>query len=131
MLSPDHALWLYDRLIPAKALCNGHNVRQIELDEITYFHIELAQHDVILANNTPAESYLDTGDRAAFDNGGDIVILHPQFAEPEWCTSRCGRMAEQGPIVERLRQRLLRRADLAPPPISAPAATYGSQRRSA
>jgi hypothetical protein len=112
LVSPDHALWLDGRLIPAKVLCNGHSIRQVELMEVTYFHIELARHDVLLANNTPAESYLETGQRGAFENGGEAMILHPQFGEAVRSAASCAPLAECGPIVEAVRQRILDRAGL-------------------
>jgi serralysin len=30
---------------------------------VTYYHIKLDRHDLLLAEGLPAESYLDTGDR--------------------------------------------------------------------
>ena len=36
-----------------------------------YHHVELAAHDVLIAEGLAAESYLDTGDRSSFSNGGE------------------------------------------------------------
>ena len=44
-----------------------------------YWHVELDAHDVVLAEGLPAESYLDTGDRAAFTNAGGNMVLHPAW----------------------------------------------------
>jgi hypothetical protein len=41
---------------------------------------------VLLAEGLPCESYLDTGNRAAFANAGDIVTLHPEFAPPAFAS---------------------------------------------
>ena len=70
-LSPDHALWLDGVLIPAHLLVNGASVARQAVDDITYWHIELARHDIILAEGLPAETYLDTGNRRAFDAEGE------------------------------------------------------------
>ena len=35
---------------------------------MTYYHVELSTHDVILAEGLATESYLDTGNRAAFES---------------------------------------------------------------
>ncbi len=79
-LSPDHAVFAERVLIPVKHLINGTTIQQIDVETVVYFHIELAAHDIILAEGLPAESYLDTGDRRAFANGGEPVALHPSWA---------------------------------------------------
>ncbi|MCB8882165.1 Hint domain-containing protein [Acidisoma cellulosilytica] len=79
-LSPDHAVFAEGVLIPVKHLINGTSVRQIEAEAVTYFHVELTQHDIILAEGLATESYLDTGDRRSFANGGGAVTLHPSWA---------------------------------------------------
>jgi hypothetical protein len=50
--------------------------------EVTYFHVELEKHDVVWAEGLPTETYLDTGDRACFANGGDVMTLHPAWRRP-------------------------------------------------
>ena len=67
LLSPDHAVFADGVLIPVKHLVNGTTIRQIDVERVTYFHIELARHDIIFAEGLAAESYLDTGNRATFD----------------------------------------------------------------
>jgi hypothetical protein len=80
-LSPDHALFIDNHLIPAKLLVNGLNIFQGERRKVTYYHVELAQHAVIFAENTATETYLDTGNRHAFENGnGNVMLLHPDFS---------------------------------------------------
>ena len=49
LLSPDHALFIDDVLIPVRHLVNGSTVAQIACREVTYYHIELPHHDVLLA----------------------------------------------------------------------------------
>lgn len=79
LLSPDHAVFADGVLIPVKHLVNDGSVRQIPLPQITYFHIALDQHAVILAEGLPAETYLDTGDGGAFANAQGPTALHPVF----------------------------------------------------
>ncbi len=83
LLSPDHSVFVEDVLIPVKFLVNGTTVRQTHMRKITYFHIELPVHDVLLADGLPAESYLETGGRSAFENGCGAMQLHPEFAPDE------------------------------------------------
>jgi hypothetical protein len=79
---------------------------------VTYYHIEFSEHAVLLAENAPAESYLDTGNRAAFENGGKAVVLHPDFAQGLREARACAPFAESGPVVEAVRQAILDRAGI-------------------
>lgn len=64
---------LDEMLVEACQLVNGATVAQVDMSEVTYWHVELESHDVLIANGLPAESYLDTGNRAFFECGeGDI-----------------------------------------------------------
>ena len=66
LLSPDHAVLVGGGLIPVRHLVNGSSISQQARDRITYWHVELAGHDILLAEGLAAESYLDTGNRDAF-----------------------------------------------------------------
>jgi hypothetical protein len=79
-VSPDHAIYVDGVLIPAKLLINGRDIVQVKRDFETYYHVELAEHTVILAEGLPVESYLDLGDRADFSDGDGAVRLFPDFA---------------------------------------------------
>jgi len=80
-LSPDHAVLVRDVLVPVRYLINGTTIVQMRQPQITYYHVELAQHDVIWAEGLAAETYLDSGDRSNFANSGEVVTLHPDFAD--------------------------------------------------
>lgn len=70
-VSPDHGMLFGDVLIPAALLVNGASILQEPFwDTITYWHVEVPEHAVILAEGAPAESYLDDGGRSAFDHAG-------------------------------------------------------------
>jgi hypothetical protein len=79
LLSPDHAVFMWDVLVPVKHLINGASIVQVPMDTVTYYHLELARHDVVVAEGLPVESYLDTGNRANFANGAVPVAPHPDF----------------------------------------------------
>jgi hypothetical protein len=66
-----------------------------------------------LAEGTAAESYLETGNRGAFENGGPGMILHPDFAQGLREKNGCAPFAEHGPVVEAVRREILRRAGIA------------------
>ena len=121
LLSPDHAVFVDDVLIPIRHLVNGATIVQEEHDEVTYWHVELGQHDVMLAEGLPCESYLDTGNRSAFANGGAAAQVHPNFASDEDDNRHelaCAPLVTAGPILATLRGRLAARATTIglPPP---------------
>ncbi len=77
LLSPDHAVFVAGVLIPIRCLINGMTIVQVAAERVTYWHVELPDHDVILAEGLPCESYLDTGNRAAFANVAPAAAIPP------------------------------------------------------
>jgi len=111
IVSPDHGMYLNGHLIPAKILLNGGNIRQLDVPQVTYYHIELAQHAVLFAEGAPAESYLETGNRHAFENEA-LMIMHPDFAQTKREAESCAPFVESGAVVEAVRQNILDRAKI-------------------
>ena len=114
LVSPDHALLLDGVLIPARLLLNGVTIlREEHWRSVTYYHIELDSHDVLLAEGAAAESYLDTGDRSRFANGGGPIALHPDFSARMWEAMGCAPLILTGPALASVQARLARRAEQA------------------
>jgi collagen type I/II/III/V/XI/XXIV/XXVII alpha len=121
-LSPDHAVFIAGVLVPIRHLLNGASIAQIPLPTVAYHHVELAHHDVLLAESLPCESFLDAGNRAAFANGTAWTELYPDFCQRRHDAEGCAPRLLAGPRLAHIRRALsLRAASLSAPPASAPA----------
>ena len=108
-LSPDHAVYVSGVLVPIRHLVNGTSIARVPVDEITYYHVELPRHGVLLAEELPVESHLDSGDRANFISGGQVIRLFPRFSPPSattWETHGCARLVVTGPELDAIRREL-------------------------
>lgn len=113
LVSPAHAICvdLFDEvLIPAIRLVNGTTITQLEADEVTYWHVELDSHDILLAEGLPAESYLECGNRRFFANTEVTDLAAVPDARPEGALPFCRPLHEDGPLVAFVRTRLDARA---------------------
>lgn len=106
LMSPQHAVYDEGVLIPIRYLINGSTVMQDQVAKVEYYHIELPQHDVLLAEGLPAESYLENNDRDSFENGGGTLRLHPDFSRWSWDGRACAELKVVGPQVDAVRAKL-------------------------
>ncbi len=117
VLSPDHAVFMDGHLVPIRHLINGVSIVQETRASVTYWHVELDRHDLVLAEGLACESYLDTGNRTAFENAPGAVALTPDFARPDfaratWAAAGCAPILTdpQDARLRALHTRLLARA---------------------
>jgi len=80
MVTADHGMILDGLVISASALVNGDTIDFVPMaeleDSFTVYHIETENHDVILANGAPAETFVDAVTRSHFDNYKEYVDLY-------------------------------------------------------
>ena len=82
LVSPDHAIFVDGQLICARQLVNGTTIRrETGWSSLDYYHLELNEHAILLAEGLPSESYLDTGNRGFFANAGAPLVLHPDLTD--------------------------------------------------
>ncbi|NHN89101.1 Hint domain-containing protein [Acetobacter conturbans] len=76
LITSEHCLFLQNRFLPARILVNGRSIfYDRSITTYDYYHIETEPHSVILADNVPTESYLDTGNRSSFRQAGKVAVL--------------------------------------------------------
>ena len=79
LLSPDHAVLVDGALISCRRAREWRLiVRETQVPLVfTYYHVEADDHALILAQNTPAETFVDNVERLAFDNWAEHEALYP------------------------------------------------------
>lgn len=114
LITGEHCVLVDGRLVPVRMLVNGRSIiidRSIE--NYTYYHVELEQHAIVLAEGLPAESYLDTGNRGLFANS-DTPLLHPNLSvnadHKNWATHAAAPLAVDATFVEPIWRALEQRA---------------------
>jgi hypothetical protein len=98
-----HSLFIDGALIPVEYLINHRTILfDDHAQEVSIYHIELAAHDVLIADGAPAETYRDDGNRWLFQNGN---LGWEQEAKPP-----CAPVLTGGSLVDAVWRRLLERA---------------------
>ena len=103
LVSPEHAMFLDELLIPARCLLNGSTIVRDRVERVDYYHVELDSHDVLLAEGAPSESFMDDDSRGMFHNAHEFAMLYPDATSP---AGFCAPRVEQGAQLEVIRRRL-------------------------
>ncbi|GES44391.1 hypothetical protein RsS62_36430 [Rhizobium dioscoreae] len=108
IVSPAHGICVTvvtDVLMPASVLVNGATIDHVECAKVTYWHVELDEHDILVTNGLPTESYVDHGNRSFFSQtmGASIQLVNDH-------EQRCLTYVSDGPLIEAVRMQIHARA---------------------
>jgi hypothetical protein len=86
-VTADHGMLVEGVICHAGALVNGTTITRVPLAEMgetyTVYHIETEDHEIILANGAPAETFIDNVSRRVFDNYAEFEALYGDVPEME------------------------------------------------
>ncbi len=101
-VTADHGMLVDGVICHAGALVNGTTITRVPLAEIgetyTVYHIETEEHEIILANGAPAETFIDNVSRKVFDNYAEFEALYgdvPEMAELPYPRAMSARQVPQ------------------------------------
>jgi Hint domain len=109
-LSPGHSIFVDGVLIPVASLANGASIFQVRPEQVEYWHLQLDSHDIVIAEDLPAESLLDTGLRTTFFGDGTTSAEALPDAAPGGTNETGAPLVTEGPQLQRVRAALLERA---------------------
>ena len=126
-VSPGHAISIGDVLVHAGRLLNGVSIVQAgEVERVCYYHVELEEHQVIFAENCPAESFFGETFRTQFQNADEFLHLYPGQTAP---TVMCQPRLDCGFALHAIQLRLRARAGLQEGQTLGPLRGYVGQHR--
>ncbi|WP_127560706.1 Hint domain-containing protein [Nioella ostreopsis] len=113
-VTADHGMLVDGVICHAGALVNGTTITRVPLSEMgetyTVYHIETEDHEIILANGAPAETFIDNVSRCAFDNYAEFEALYGDVPEMEELPYPRAMSARQVPERIRAKLRILKTA---------------------
>ncbi|WP_146348025.1 Hint domain-containing protein [Falsiphaeobacter marinintestinus] len=81
----NHAMLLDSVLCHAGAMVNGTTIIRVPLAELgdtfTVYHIETENHEIILANGSPSETFIDNVSRRTFQNHGEYEAFYDKAGD--------------------------------------------------
>ena len=110
-ISPNHAIHVKGLLINGGALVNGINIiQETPTEDFKYYHIELDSHELVIAENTWAESYLPQNEnRNDFDNAAEFDQQYPDGRKLILWPLDYPRISSQAKVPEYIKDKILRK----------------------
>ncbi|MGI3186020.1 Hint domain-containing protein [Nioella aestuarii] len=110
-VTADHGMLVGGVVCHAGALVNGTTITRVPLSEMgdtyTVYHIETEEHEIILANGAPAETFIDNVSRRVFDNYNEFEALYGDVPEMEELPYPRAMSARQVPVQIRTQLQVL------------------------
>lgn len=109
LITPEHCLFVDGRFVPVRTLVNGRSITyDRSITDYDYYHVETADHSVIMADGMLSESYLDTGNRRTFRQDGTVATIGG--APKSWAQDAAAPLDVSRDFIEPLYERLAKRA---------------------
>ena len=109
-VSPGHGILFDGRPVAARLLLNGITiVQQTWLREVTYHHLGLASHEMVVSEGALTASHIEDGNRLLFGDPGGIT-LGPDLRSGREEEDAVPAPVEGGPALAVIRQRIGARA---------------------
>lgn len=110
-ISPNHAIHVDGLLINGGALVNGVNIYQeVPTEDFKYYHVELDSHELVIAENTWAESYLPQNEnRDDFDNASEFDQQYPDGRKLILWPLDYPRISSQVKVPDYIKDKILRK----------------------
>ncbi|MFT8483158.1 MAG: Hint domain-containing protein [Gluconobacter cerinus] len=122
LVTSEHCLFLDGKFIPVRMLVNGRSIfYDKSFTSYDYFHIETEGHSVIMANGSLTESYLDTGNRRAFEQKSNVFMFGQKAKS--WENDAAAALTVCRDLVEPVYRQIEQRAQELQFAVQAPAAT--------
>lgn len=110
LITSEHCLFIDGYFVPARMLVNGRSIfYDYSITSYDYYHFETEDHSVIWADGMLTESYLNTGNRHAFNKDQKVVQLDPHVKI--WAEDAVAPLMVERDFVEPIFNDLVKRAD--------------------
>ncbi|GBR45908.1 Hint domain-containing protein [Neokomagataea thailandica] len=109
LITAEHCLFFNGNFVPVRMLVNNHSIfYDRSITSYTFYHVEMENHAIIIADGVLTESYLDTGNINRFHEGVQIMPL-PTSRNLTW-KNAAAPLSTSRDFVEPLFKNILARA---------------------